>query len=76
MVLPAWGLVDTARRTPGLGFTRVYLGAAMASVAGATLAVFGLASWVPAAGWVVLAGIAVTGVGQTASIVAAARQGA
>lgn len=76
MLLPAWGLTDTARRTPGLGFARVYLGAAMASVAGATLAVFGLASWVPAAGWVVLAGIAVTGVGQTASIVAAARQGA
>jgi len=75
MLLPAWGLADTARRTPSPEFARVYLGAAVASVAGAALAVVGLASWVPAAGWVVLAGIAVTGVGQTASIVAAARQG-
>lgn len=74
MVLPAWGLVDTARRTPEPAFARVYLGAAAASGAGAVLAVVGLASLVPAAGWVVLAGIAVTGVGQTASIVAAARQ--
>ena len=78
MVLPAWGLADTARRTPDPAFARVYLGAAVASVAGASLAVTGLAAArsLPAAGWVVLTGIAVTGVGQTASIVAAARQGA
>ncbi|SEW18440.1 hypothetical protein [Halobacterium jilantaiense] len=75
MLLPAWGLADTARRTTRPAFARVYLGAAVASVAGAALAVVGLASRVPAAGWVVLAGIAVTGVGQTASIAAAARQG-
>jgi hypothetical protein len=76
MVLPAWGLVDTARRTPDPSFARVYLGAAVASVVGAALAVAGLAAArsLPAAGWVVLAGIAATGVGQTASIVAAARQ--
>ena len=76
MLLPAWGLADTARRTPAPSVARVYLGAAVASVAGAALAVVGLAApaSLPAAGWVVLAGIAVTGVGQTASIVAAARQ--
>jgi len=76
MLLPAWGLADTARRTPEPAFARVYRGAAAASVAGAALAVAGLAAprSLPAAGRVVLAGIAVTGVGQTASIVAAARQ--
>ncbi|AAG20369.1 hypothetical protein PNQ29_09110 [Halobacterium salinarum] len=73
MLLPVRALAVTARRTPAPGLARVYLGAAMASVAGGAVTVVGLAAPLSAAsGWLVLAGIGAVGVGQTASIAAAA----
>lgn len=67
MLLPAVGFVDTGRR--GADRAWLYYGAALGSVLGALLYAVGLAVAVPA---LLVAGLALVGIGQTAGIVAAA----
>lgn len=69
MLLPAWGLWDTAGRLPNERHTQLYLGGATACVVGAGLYIVGSVVGGSLTMW--LFGIALTGIGQTVGIVLA-----